>query len=56
MASKQVSPQSCAQMFKRQLALDMLATGRGEMIPQALPLLGPQKLNSYNEQVLVELN
>lgn len=36
---------------KRALGFALLATGRGELVPEALEYLGPRRINTLNEQV-----
>ncbi|XP_013391469.1 ankyrin repeat and BTB/POZ domain-containing protein BTBD11 isoform X2 [Lingula anatina] len=53
--SRHLDAQTCATRFLEDTAFRMLACGRSDLVPQALALLGGNKVNSYSQQGLTPL-
>ncbi|XP_022255677.1 LOW QUALITY PROTEIN: ankyrin repeat and BTB/POZ domain-containing protein 2-like [Limulus polyphemus] len=54
-ARRQMEESECARLLKMDLAFRMLTSGRTDLMPHALQLLPPTKINTINEQGLTPL-
>ncbi|XP_076304276.1 ankyrin repeat and BTB/POZ domain-containing protein 2-like isoform X2 [Tachypleus tridentatus] len=54
-ARRQMEESECARLLKIDLAFHMLTSGRTDLMPHALQLLPPTKINTINEQGLTAL-
>ncbi len=49
--SRDLDAQKCAVKFQQDLAFRMLECGRSDLLPEALALMGKDKIDTRNEQV-----
>ena len=52
--SRYLDAYKCTQKFRQDMAFHMIATGRSDILPDALTLLGSERANTISDQVTTE--